>query len=79
MYQKMLLAVLIGLGALRIVATILDSGRLVRLFQIVIVLFLATVLILWVTMGWSPIPGFVVKGVRWFVHLVSSETRHLSK
>ncbi len=72
MYQKILLAILILLGALRVIAGILNSPRLAKACLIGAVLVIAGALIVWVLMGLSPIPPFVFKLWRWLVGLFHS-------
>jgi len=73
MYQKVLLAVLILLVALRVIAGILNSPRLAKLCLILVVLLVAAALIVWLLLGWSPIPGWLAGLFRRVVHWVGND------
>jgi predicted tellurium resistance membrane protein TerC len=77
MYQKVLLAILILLAALRVIAGILNSPRLAKLCLILVVLLIATSLILWVMMGWSPIPAWLTNTARWIINSVFAQVSRL--
>jgi len=70
MYPNLLLSVLIALVALMIIGGMLNSQKIVRAAGVLMVAEVAVALILWLLLGLSPLPSWLVKWVSRLVQTV---------
>ena len=68
MYPNILLSVFIALIAFVIIGGILNSPRLVKAAGVLMVVAVATALILWLVMGFSPVPRWLPRAAARLVH-----------
>lgn len=72
MYPNILLSILILLVAFEIIGAMLRSDKMIRAAGVGMVLLVAAVLILWLLMGFSPIPPWFTKLIGRILHSVQS-------
>jgi hypothetical protein len=70
MYPNILLSIFIALIAFLIIGGMLNSPKLVKAAGVLIVAEVAVALILWLLMGFSPLPPWFAKWVARLVHAV---------
>ena len=70
MYPNVLLSVFIALVAFMIIGRMINSPRLVKAAGVLMVAGVATALIVWLLMGFSPVPAWFSKWVDRLFHTV---------
>lgn len=75
MYPNILLSVFIALIALQIIGGMVHNPRLTKAASVLMVAAAAAVLILWLLVGFSPVPAWFAKMVVRLIHFAQTAGR----